>query len=164
MRIGEGVAGALTDEVGVPYVEGENSILAHLNTAYEHFHGQSFVYPNHADDVLLTAGAPAWDLTGSIIEVIPANALDVSDFDLHWLDISNISEIATIQIDIYSGGAGSETLIGATRANRSTNQTRNGQNRVQIPQQLVNTRIACRLSSSTTNATACLVSFEGHYY
>jgi hypothetical protein len=164
MRIGEGVAGALTDFVVVPYDFGTNSILAHLNTAYYHIHGQSFVYPNHADDVLITAGAPAWGVAGSIIEVIPANTLSVSAFDLHWLNISNISEIATIQIDIYKGGSGSEVLIGSTRASRSTNQTRNGPNRIQIPQQVKNERISCRLSSSTTNATTCLVSFEGHYY
>jgi hypothetical protein len=130
MRIGEGVAGTLTDFVAVPYDFGTNSILAHLNTSYYHVHGQSFVYPNHADEVLITAGAPAWDLTGTKTEVVPANALDVSAFDLHWINISNISENATIQ----------------------------------IPQQLKNERISCRLSSSTTNATTCLVSFEGHYY
>jgi hypothetical protein len=164
MKIGEGVAGTLKDFVSVPYTFGVNSILAHLNTNYYHIHGQSFVYPDHADDVLLTAAAPAWDITGSIIEVVPANTLDVSAFDLHWINISNISENSTIQIDIYKGGAGSEVKIGATRASRSTNQTRNGPNRIQIPQQVANERISCRLSSSTTNATTVLVSFEGHYY
>jgi hypothetical protein len=161
---GAKVRGDLQDWVGVPYVFGENPIMAHLNTSYYHIHGQSFVYPDHADDVLLTAGAPAWDLTGAKIEVVPANTLSVSAFDLHWLNISNIDENATIQIDIFKGESGSEVQIGATRANRSTNQTRNGPNRIQVPQQVKNERISCRLSSSTVNATTCLVSFEGHYY
>ena len=51
--------GKLTDDVGVPCQLGENSILAHDNTAYYHVHGQPFVYPDHADDILLTAGAGA---------------------------------------------------------------------------------------------------------
>jgi hypothetical protein len=163
MKIGD-VIGGFLDFVSVPYEFGKNTIMAHLNTAYYHVHGQSFVYPDHADDVLLTAGAPAWDLTGAKTEIIPANTLDVSAFDLHWLNISNISENATIQIDIFKGASGSEVQIGATRANRSTNQTRNGPNRIQIPQQVKNERISCRLSSSTVNATTCIVSFEGHYY
>jgi len=174
MSIGEKIAssspvvtigiGDLTDFVTVPYNFGINSILAHLNTAYYHVHGQPFVYPDHADDVLITAGSGAWDLTGSIIEIIPANTLSVASFDLHWINISNISGVGTVQIDIYKGASGSEVLIGATKANRSTNQSRNGPNRIQIPQQTKDERISCRLSDSTSGALTCLVSFEGHYY
>lgn len=158
------IMGNKNDFVQVPYTFGIQSLMAHLNTSYYHVHGQSFVYPNHANDVILTSGAGAWGLGGSIIEIIPASTLSLSAFDLHWINISNIGVVSTIQIDIYSGGVGSEVLIGATRASRTTNQERNGPSRIQIPQQTANTRISCRLSDSTAGTTTCEVSFEGHYY
>jgi hypothetical protein len=154
------------DFIKVPYSFGDadNTVLAYLTTGYYHVHGQSFVYPNHADNVVLTAGAGAWDLSGSITEIIPADTLTVSTFDLHWLNISDISENAEIQIDIYSGGAGSEVLVGSARAARNAVQSQEGAHRIQIPQQSSGNRISCRLSSSVAGATTCSVSFEGHYY
>ena len=156
--------GLLTDYIGVPYSFGVNSILAHLNTGYYHIHGQSFVYPNHSSNIQLTAAAPSWDTSGAITEIIPAGTLTVSAFDLHWMNISAISENCELQIDIYSGGAGSEVLIGSTRAHRNAVQSQEGAKRIQIPQQPPGTRISCKLSSSTTNATTCAISYEGHYY
>jgi len=156
--------GILSGYVSVPYIFGSNTILDHLNTAYYHIHGASFVYPDHADSVLLTSGAGAWDITGSIIEVIPASTLTTSAFDLHWINISAISANSEIQIDIFAGGVGSEVRIGATRSQRNTNQSREGANRIQIPQQPAGTRISCRLSDSTAGTVTINVSFEGHYY
>ena len=158
------VIGNKNDFVGVPYAPGDNSLAAHLSTAYYHVHGKAFVYPNHADDVTLTAGAGTWDLTGTITEVIPADTLTDSAFDLHFIDIADISADAIIQIDIYAGAPGSEELIGATRAVRTGGAVRNAPQRIQVPQQPSGTRIACRLSSSVAGATTCDVSFEGHYY
>lgn len=158
------VVGNKTDFVRVPYSFGIQSLMAHLNTSYYHVHGESFVYPDHADEVLLTAGAGAWDLTGAITEIVPAGTLSTSPYDLHWINISNISGVGTIQIDLYSGGVGSEILIGATKATRSTNQSRNGAARIQVPQQSAGNRISARLSDSTAGALTCLVSVEGHFY
>jgi len=156
--------GNKNDFIGVPYNFGDNSILAHLNTTYYHVHGQAFVYPTLANNVTLTAGSGVWDNTGAITEVIPANALSVAAFDLHWIEISNISGIGTIEIEIFKGASGSEVKIGSARANRTTNQARNGPQAIQIPQQVVNERISCRLSDSTAGALTCEVSFAGHYY
>jgi hypothetical protein len=158
------VIGSKDDIVTVPHVEGITSILGFLHTGYYHAHGKSFSYPDNADDVLLTSGSGAWSESGDIIEVIPANALDVDDFDLHWINISNISANATIQIDIFAGAAESEVRIGSSRSSRSTNQSRNGPAKVQIPQRLINTRISCRVNDSTSGTITVLVSFEGHYY
>lgn len=159
-----GNQGVKDDYIRVPYVFGNNSILAHLNTSYYHIHGKSFCRPDHADSVLLTAGAGAWDLTGNITEVIPENSLNLYAFDLHWINISDISATGKIQIDIYAGNAGEEVLIGSTQGHRSSNFISEGPKRIQIPQQLKNTRISCRLSDSTAGALTCRVSFEGHYY
>lgn len=152
------------DFVQVPYTFGIQSIIAHLNTSYYHVHGKSFVYPTLADDVVLTAAAGAWADTGVKTEVIPAATLTDSAFDLHWINIANISANGTIQIDIFKGTVGNEVLIGSTRASRTTNQDRNGPSRIQIPQQLSGERISCRLSDSTAGALTCQVSFEGHFY
>jgi len=156
--------GSMKGIVNVPYAFGENTILDHLNTSYYHVHGRSFVYPDHADAVVLTAGAGAWDLTGTIIEVVPVNVLSVAAYDLHWINIAAISGNGEIQIDIYKGLGGSEVKIGATRSQRNTNQSRENANRIQIPQQESNERISCRLYDSTVGALTCAVSFEGHYY
>jgi len=156
--------GPLNGFVNVPYVFGANQIMDHLNTSYYHVHGQSFVYPDHDDSILLTAGAGAWNLTGAITEVIPASTLITSAFDLHWINLSAISGNGEIQVDIFKGAALSEVRIGATRSQRNTNQSRENANRIQIPQQVAGERISCRLSDSTGGVLTCAVSFEGHFY
>lgn len=156
--------GEQTDFVGVPYNFGENSVLAYLATMYYHVHGQFIVYPDHANAIVLTSSSAAWSETGPLVEVIPSGALSVSAFDLHWINISDISAVAQIQIDIYAGEIGSEVRICATRSQRNTNQSRENANRIQIPQQTPGTRISCRLSDSSTSSITAAVSFEGHYY
>lgn len=163
ITIGE-VVGSKNDFVGVPYNFGDNSLASFAATGYYHVHGEPFVYPDHASSVTLTAGAGAWNLTGAKTEVIPASTLTTSAFDLHWMVISAISANGEIQIDVYSGGAGSEVLIGSVKAVRNAVQAQEGSHRIQIPQQPAGTRISCRLSDSTAGALTCAVSFEGHYY
>jgi len=46
----------------------------------------------------------------------------------------------------------------------AANQDRNGPSRIQIPQQDINERISCVLSSKESSVTKCFISFEGHYY
>jgi DNA-directed RNA polymerase subunit E'/Rpb7 len=155
--------GSLVDFVNVPYDFGENTIMAHLNTSYYHVHGKSFVYPDRANEIILTSVSGAWN-EGAKIQVIPANVLTVSAFDLHWLNISDISANAEIQVNIYAGLAGSEVKIGGARAVRTSNFTTEGSLRVQVPQQPKGTRITCTLSDSIAGTTTCKVSFSGHYY
>lgn len=131
---------------------------------YYHAHGKSFVYPDHADNVTLTSAAPAWSTDGDIIEVIPADTLTESAFDLHWIDIAELSGNSDFQIDVYAGAEGEEVLIGSVRTNRNSNLTREGEQYVQIPQQPSGTRISCKLSNSSASSETCTVSFSGHYY
>lgn len=160
--------GSKTGFVQVPYTFGDNSILDHLNTNYYHIHGKSFVYPTTANSITITSGAGAWAGLGAIVEVIPENTLSLSAFDLHYINISNMSDDAEYYIEIYSGNAGSEVLIGATRASRNSlspvSKSSLGTKRIQIPQQLPNKRISCKLYSSIADVTTLDVSFEGHYY
>ncbi len=161
------VMGNKNDFVGVPYNEGDASIAGHLNTAYYHVHGKSFAYPEAADSVTVTSGNGVWT-AGTITEVIPTDTLDEADFDLHWINIVNHSEDAEYYIEILAGGAGSETVIGATRSWRDSTflggQTANTTKRIQVPQQPEDTRISCRIYSSNDGTASVDISFEGHYY
>ena len=157
------VVGNKDDYVGVPYSEGESSILGFLHTGYYHTHGASFIYPDKADPVTLTANAASWNDTGSKVEIIPASTI-TKNFDLHWASITDISENCYGIIDIFAGGAGSEVLIGSVDCTRTSNFSQEGNKPTQIPQQPANTRISARLSSSTTNATTCKIKFYGHVY
>lgn len=162
--------GNFADYVHVPYASGnEESVMSFLKTAYYHVHGRSFCYPgNNAGSVTLTAGAGAWGSGGSIIEVVPANALNVSDFDLHWINLINGSADGEYFIEIYKGLAAAEVLIGATRGWRDSaflgGQTGTSSKRIQVPQQPKNERISCKLYTSGVGADTLDVSFEGHYY
>lgn len=160
--------GGLTDFVTVPYSFGINSMLAHLNTAYYHIHGQPFVYPELSNDITVTAGAGVWGTGGAITEIIPAGALSVSAFDLHWVNINNHSADAYYLLEIYAGDLGSEVKIGSTRSWRDSTflggETATGTKRIQIPQQPLGNRISAKLYSSDGSAATVGVSFEGHYY
>lgn len=156
--------GNLNDYVSVPYSFGNNSLMAFLTTSYYHVHGRTFVYPEFANNVIITSAAGIWNQTGSITEVIPANALNVSSFDIHWINIYAISANCAGVIEIFKGTAGNETRIGITRITRTTNFTQEGAKYIQIPQQSVNERISCRLTTNIVGSIQCAVSFEGHYY
>jgi len=127
MKIGDGksIIGSLLDYVAVPFVFGTNTILAFLQTGYFHIHGASFSYPKYVLPILLTSNAAAWNTTGTIVEVIPANTITKA-FDLHWISIADISAALYGIIDIYSGGSGSEVLIGSVDVNRTANFSREG--------------------------------------
>lgn len=155
--------GIKTDFVNVPYEFGENSIYALLTTGYYHVHGASFVYPDKADPVTLTSAAASWAETGSIIEVIPANAITKA-FDLHWCSVNEISATLYGIVDIFAGDVGSEVKIAAIDVSRTTNQAREDNMPVQIPQQPANTRISCRFTDSTTSSRTVRVKFYGHVY
>ena len=156
--------GSLNGIVTVPFQAGQNSILDFLVTSYYHVHGQGFVYPDHANNVVLTSSAAAWSETGGIVQVIPAGVLNLANFDLHWINISAISANAEIQIDIFKGSPGSEIRLYAAKTHRNAVQSMEGSKMIHIPQQLAGERISCRLTDSSAGPITCGVSFDGHYY
>lgn len=157
------VIGNKEDYIIVPYIENTNSILAYLQTGYYHVHGASFIYPDKANPVTLTANAASWNITGDIIEIIPANTI-TKNFDLHWASITDISGNLYGIIDLFAGAEGEEVLIGSVDCTRTSNFSQEGNKPVQVPQQTANTRISARLSTSTTNADTCKLKLYGHVY
>ena len=162
MKTGNGERlGAINEHVTVPYVPGENSIYAHLNTNYYHVHGASFLYPDKAAPVTLTSNAGAWSEAGAIITVIPANTI-IKPFDLHFISATDISNTLDGVIDIFAG----PDLIKLTSidVSRTSNFSREIQARIQVAQIPANWRIGCRFSDSTANAQTVKVKFQGHVY
>jgi len=157
------IVGSFTDNVIVPFQSGVSTIYGFLQTSYYHVHGASFVYPKYADPIQLTSNAAAWNTTGTIVEIIPANSI-TKEFDLHWASISEISANLFGIIDIYAGASGSEVLIGSVDVNRTITFSREGVAPVQIPQQPANTRISARFSDRTSYARTCRIKFYGHVY
>ena len=155
--------GQLTDLVHVPFVSGVSTILGHLNTNYYHVHGAAFIYPDKAVPVLLTSGEASWSASGTITEVIPANAITKA-FDLHWCSVWDISAALYGVIDIFSGLEGAEVKIGAVDVGRTANFSRESAMPVQVSQQPANTRISCRFSDNTTSARTLRAKFYGHVY
>ncbi len=164
--IGSGILKALGffgDHVDIPYVSGENSLMAYATTGYFHIHGPSFLLPKYAIPVSIASNAAAWNTTGAIVEVIPANTI-TKPFDLHWIAIADISANLYGVIDIYAGPVNSESLIGSVPVTRNAALTLEGFAPVQIPQQPANTRISCKFSDSTSSAQTVRVKFLGHVY
>jgi len=157
------VVGNKTDFVGVPYNSGDASMMSFLRTGYYHIHGASFLYPDKANPVELTANAAAWNATGNIVEIIPANTITKA-FDLHWVSIWDISETLYGVIDIFAGAALSEVKIGSVDCGRTSNFSRESAVPLQIAQQPANTRISARFSSSTGNASTVKIKLYGHVY
>ena len=157
------VAGSLVDLVSAPFVEGVESLIAYSQTGYYHIHGASFLYPDKAIPVQLTANAAAWNETGDIEEIIPANTI-TKTFDLHWGSITSISATLDGVIDIFSGASGSEVKIASIDVSRTSNFSRENAMPVQVPQQVANARISARFTSSTTNADTVSLKVYGHVY
>jgi hypothetical protein len=155
--------GSLNDRVKIPYEANKNSLYAHLNTSYYHIHGESWIYPDKANPILLTSSEASWSETGDIIEIIPANVL-THPFDLHWCSVWDVSNSLYGVVDIFAGLAGNVVKIGAIDVGRTANFSRESAMPVQIPQQPANTRISCRFSDSTTSPQTLRVKFYGHYY
>ena len=163
--IGSGIGkaiGFLKDWVGVPYVFGDNSIMAHLNTNYYHVHGANFILPDDAP-VTITSGTSG--VLGSIVEVIGVGEIK-HDFDIHWTSVSDIS--TTLQGMLYfytrSDDADPWVLIGpACDVVRTTAQSREIQSPAQVPQQVAGDAIGMAFKANASGATV-KVRLYGHVY
>jgi len=157
------VIGNKTDLNVVPFADGDNSIMAHLQTGYYHVHGASFIYPDKAVPITLTSAIASWAETGAIVEIIPANGI-IKNFDLHWCSISDISATLDGVIDIFAGPALSEVKIGSVDVVRTANFSRENAMPVQVPQQPANTRISARFTDSTASSRTVRIKLYGHVY
>lgn len=76
------------------------------------------VYPTLAGPVLLTASATAWAL-GNASEIVPVDTI-TERFRIDYISFSTANTLATYEVVIYKGLAGSEIEVGRTRVNPGT--------------------------------------------
>lgn len=143
------------------------SLVGKMQTGYEHIHMPAKIYPNvdaaSKDDIRVTTNAAAWTL-GNAVEVVPVNTI-TKPFDIHWLNISNMSAVGTYEIVLYiSADAGLTTLteIGRVRVTCASNQTKADNTFTQGQVIPANSRIAAKAADSTTSGRD--VDFSIHYH
>ena len=148
------------------------SVIGHLKAGYYHIHDSAKVWPTGtgadaekgADPVTLTSNAVTAWLHGVKSEILPASTI-TTWFDIHWLVISNASEVDDYELRLYSGASGSETEIARIAFSRNAVQDRASVYiPVQIPPQDENTRISASLSCADGDGATCGVKFYYHTY
>ena len=141
-----------------------NSLAAHTHIFNEHFHSAVFLKPNLAGAITLTSDAGAWAaMNATKTEIIPVGGV-TSVFDLHFMDISDISANGEYQIELYKGGIGAEISIGNFGTGRNAVQSQEGARPIITEMLPANTRISAALSSSNAGANTLTIKLEGHIY
>jgi len=157
------VIGNLDDDSNTATSEGRYpTVMNYQKGTYYHVHAPAKVYPTLDDAVVVTAAAAAWTL-GSITEIIPADTI-TNAFDIHWIVLTDISDVDQYELVLYSGLAESEEEIGRIAFSRNTNFVQEGNLPIQVPVQLSNTRISAALACKSTSDHTSSVKVYYHIY
>ena len=130
---------------------------------YYHVHDSAKCYPVLADPVTVTASENAWTDYGAWVEIIPVDTI-TNPFDIHWVHTGEISATGNYVLELSSGLAESEVVIGQIAFSRDSNQVQTASQPMQIPPQLANTRISARLSSGNAVTNTADVKVYYHEY
>ena len=141
----------------------EISLMWYNKAWYYHIHSPAQLYPVLDDPITVTASANAWTDYGSWVEIIPANTI-TNTFDIHWVDIYDISANGNYVLQLWAWASGSEVVIWTVWFGRNAVQSQEWNVPIQIPPQPANNRIAARLSSSNANDDTCDVKLYYHEY
>lgn len=144
------VIGNLDDNSDVS-LSNNPTIMNYQKALYYHIHAPAKVYPTLADAKIITASATGWTL-GTIVEIIPADTI-TEYFDIHWVDISDLSDVDQYELVLYSGAAESEEEIGRVVLAKTSNFAQGGAVPIQVPVQSPNTRISAALASKAGSST-----------
>jgi hypothetical protein len=129
-----------------------------LHILDEHFHSVQKVYPTMADPIELTSGAGAWNLSAAFTEIVPINTI-TSDFDFHWVVLSNPDTNEDYEVVIYAV----EVEIGRVAFTRTGVFTSSFQAKLQTPIIPANTQIQAKLADGAGGAKVD-VKFVYHIY
>jgi len=143
------------DVTDAPFIE---SIFGNLNALYKHIHSPASVYPTLADGIAVAGGAGAWQL-GSVVELIPANAITVP-FDIHFLNVESASATDIYEIVLYNESG----EIGRVRTTKQTNQSGANNVPIQIPPQPQNQQIRVAIATKTGGGDTMSLSVFYHTY
>lgn len=139
-----------------------DNLYARAHTQYEHTHSVSHYYPSLASNVTLTAGASSFSL-GSITTIVPANTI-TSDFDIHFIHLTNASAAGNYVIRLYQGSTGAETQIGEVRVTQAVGLANLAPLPVMTPLINANTRISGAIATSTSGAATIDIALNYHTY
>lgn len=142
------------------HIAGKEGANDHIKILEEHFHKEAKVYPTLAAGVTLTAAASSWVL-GTTVEVIPASTI-TDDFDIHYVQIEDISANGTYEIVLYSGAG--DTEVGRVRIVRSAVQSEVLAIPIMTPIIAKNSRIRAAVASSGGASETVDISLFYHTY
>ena len=135
------------------------SLMALAHTGEEHAHAVSKVYPTLAAGVQVDTDASAWTL-GAFTEIVPANTI-TDDFDIHAIDVEDISANGTFELVLYYGA--SDTEAGRIRFVRTTVQSATLNTVIQTPIIPANSRIRAKVASAAGGQNVT-ISLRYHTY
>lgn len=147
------------------------TVIGHLKAGYYHVHDAAKVWPTGtgadaskgADPVTIPGHATtAWE-HGAITEVMPANTVSVK-FDIHWVVVSDASDVDDYELRLYKGASGSTVEIGRIAFARNATQDRASvYTPIQVAPIPANFRISASLASKATGRS-CKIKLYYHTY
>lgn len=143
-----------------PHIAGKGTASDHAHLLHDHIHSAAKCYPTLAADVTVTGAAGAWTL-GSLVEVVPASTI-TSDFDIHWISISNTSAADTYELQLYYGAGDTEATC--VRFTRGAGATTNSQVPIITPLIPKNSRVRAAVASSGGGSDTVDISIMYHTY
>jgi hypothetical protein len=111
--------------------------------------------------VLAVAGPNPWVLPVAYMAVVPAGGIALP-FDIHHIDIENITANSSYELFLYSGVA--HALIGHVRFNRVTAAGMDSSVPIMTPIIAANSQIDCRLASAGGAPQAVTFTIMYHTY
>ena len=137
-----------------------DSLYGKIETLTDHIHSTTKVYPTLANGVTVTGDA-AWTL-GAFVEIVPVNTI-TSDFDIHFIDIEDISANDVYELVLYKGLGGSEIEIGRIRFTKDAVQAGTVNQPFQTELIAANERISAKVASSSGSDNVT-ISIRYHTY
>ena len=134
-----------------------------LEILEDHFHYTGFVRPNLANGISIQSAAGAWAAFPTPTQIIAASDI-TSIFDIHWLDIADISAADDYQIQLYTGAALSEVLLDPSTFSAvagSLKISAFATGTIRVP---ANTRISAALSNKNAAQRTLALKLKGHTY
>lgn len=138
------------------------SLFSNIKLIQEHLHSASNVYPTLADGITVTSSASEWTL-GEFVEIIPASTIS-TDFDIHNVEVSAISDNDVYELVIYKGALSSEVEVGRVRFSKSTNQEGTTNQPFQTLLIGANSRVSAKVACAAGSSHTVTISLRYHTY
>ena len=138
-------------------------VLVNQEIQLDHIHSQQKTIPTLADSIILTGGVPAWTL-GSKTQIVATDQIS-NDFDIHYIGLGVVSEVATVyEIQFFAGEIGQEVLIGTIRAFRQSNQAGTSPIPIMTPKLPAGTRISAACATGNGGSDTIAIAIFYHEY